>query len=168
MGFGLDDEEASSLDENDPSEAWTSPRLPEFGVHTPNGPLGSDYLAGNVAVAPHAKQAPGPSAAGLGAAPEGTPSQGIAIGKAKKKKQEVAGSLISHSMQEEFKGFSFSGGESLVVPASLAARLAHEQADGAPADEEVPEPNTDDEFDNDRAHGGRYASAKRGGFDDDM
>jgi hypothetical protein len=168
MGFGEtdDDHEDASPDEDDPSEAWTSPRLPaELGVHTPNGPLGSDYLAGNVA--PHARQPASPVRAALPS------SEGITIGKSKKKKVvEPAGSLISNSMQENFKGFSFTGGESLVVPHSLAHRLAQEQktADQALADEEFNEPSTEDEVDDDTTHGGRYANARRRGMglDDDL
>lgn len=167
MGFGDDEEEKPpSLDENDPSEDWTSPRLPEFGVHLPNGPLGSDYIAGNVPPVPHAKHL-GASLAGLG-----SQAKGIEIGKAKKKKEEVAQSMISNSMQENFKGFSFSGGESVHVPHSMANRLAQEKSnvEAAVADEELAEPTTEDEVDDDQTHGGRYANAKRRGigFDEDV
>ena len=35
--------EDSDIDENDPSEAWVESASLSSGIHTPNGPLGSDF-----------------------------------------------------------------------------------------------------------------------------
>jgi serine/threonine protein kinase SCH9 len=177
------DESADSIDENDPSEAWTSPMIPAT-VHTPNGPLGSDApgssffstrpaqplaitplegAKGAVAVAVAAADGAEngnadamATAAATAAATAGLPaSQAVAIGPAKRRKEktQVGGSPIPGSM---FKGFTFSGGESVTVPGSLAAR-AEAAAAAAPAVADEDGPTTEDEVDDDQVAGGRYA-----------
>lgn len=161
--------DAMDLDEEDPSEAWVSQSIGGSGfAHTPNGPLGSE------------KSTPAPTPLGplsplapLGTAPfthgngngNGKP-QGVQIEKRKKKKKEVAGSVLSESIQEKFSGFSYMGGES-VVPAGIMSRRGQGGAEVAVADEEVAEPTTEDECD-DRQAGGRYANARRQGMQDEF
>jgi serine/threonine protein kinase len=197
--FGLDSDH-ESLDEDDPSEAWTAPTVP-MGSHTPNGPLGSDapYSASSVngsgffsppisrtntvptplsAVIPVAatNSLQGPlsgNSSTTAAATAGLPaSHAVAIGAPKRKKEKAAaagGSPIPGSM---FQGFTFSGGESVVVPSDLAARAeAAAAADDdlivkgpALADEEGA--NTEDEVDDDSRAAGRYARAAK--LDDEL
>jgi serine/threonine protein kinase SCH9 len=147
------------FDENDPSEAWTTPSI--TSPHTPNGPLGSDRLpTGSV-----------PSVSTLlsnlsSQAPSNSAGTGITIAKTKKNNAQGAHSPISHSMQENFKGFTFSGGESLAIPQSLAQRVAATGAEEDAVDVEEEEPTTEDEVDDDETAGGRYARKRRG--DDDL
>ena len=150
------------LDEEDPSEDWVSlSQSVSAAVHTPNGPLGSDRPA---AAAAQAKAISTPSAAAAGAG-TGTSARGIDIGQ-RKKKQE---SPLTSSVQENFRGFTYHGGES-VVPAGAAGILkedAQRVEEQAVHDEEfVPE---DD--DSDEGLVGRYR--RKGGdmldgFDEDM
>lgn len=150
------------LDEEDPSEAWVSQSISGAPfTHTPNGPLGSERerLASKT-TNPH-----GP----LSSLNGNNVSQGIQI-QAKKKKEPV-GSPLTNSVQENFRGFTYSGGESLIVPlASMAGRRNHmEDDETAVDDEEANEVTTEDEFEDVRTSAGRYA--RRNGqadLDDDM
>jgi serine/threonine protein kinase len=150
-----------SLDEDDPSEAWTDP-APAPGSRTPHGPLGSDAPGNSSSFfSPSAVRSPSAAAVPLPVpVPTTTAAAPVAIGPAKRRKEKgaAAGSPIPGSM---FQGFTFSGGESVAVPGSLAARAEAEAA--APvtvepvalADEDGP--TTEDEVEDDGVAAGRYA-----------
>ncbi|TFK76139.1 kinase-like protein [Pluteus cervinus] len=134
------------LDEEDPSEAWTSRSTTNGLVHTYTGPLGSDRPMNGV-----------PS------------SQNIQI-KPKKQKKDHAGSPLTNSVQENFRGFTYHGGESVVPPMGLLGKQVAED-EQAVEDEEVQEPTTEDEFEDTATSAGRYANARRKGvgfLDDDF
>ncbi|GLB33573.1 putative protein kinase C terminal domain [Lyophyllum shimeji] len=145
----------TDLDEEDPSENWVSQSIGNSGLtHTPNGPLGSE------------RNPPSPHVNGAGT----NGRVGIQI-KQKKKKDDLAGSPLTNSVQANFRGFTYSGGESVMAPASHLKQKADSEA--ALEDEEVQMPTTDDEFDEIGKPVGRYASARRKGLgfsslDDDM
>ncbi|KAH9482608.1 Serine/threonine-protein kinase SCH9 [Psilocybe cubensis] len=166
--MGMDHDQ--DLDDDDPSEAWVSQSFNVNG-HTPNGPLGSER--------------PKPTSP-LGTITNGTSysssthtngntttprSQGIQI-KRPKRAKEPAGSPLTNSVQENFRGFTYHGGESVGAPLSMFAasrrRAAEEEA---VADEEAPEVTTEDEIEDVGRSAGRYANNRRNGrtpmFDDD-
>ncbi|KAL6309612.1 kinase-like protein [Sparassis latifolia] len=125
-------DEMMDLDEEDPSEDWVALSQSLSNVtHMPNGPLGSDRSA---------------------------PSQGIDISR-KKKKGKAAGSPLTNSVQENFRGFTYHG-ESVVQP--VAGTLLHEEEEEEDAvqEEELMEPTTDDEA-HDETPAGRYARKDR-------
>ena len=141
------------LDEEDPSENWVSQSIAGAGLlYTPNGPLGSEK---------DSKHAPGLNGVS-------SRLQGIQI-QPKKKHKEAAGSPLTNSVQANFRGFTYSGRESVIAPPSLA-QLAND--DEAVEDEEIVEPTTEDEYDEIGTSVGRYANARRKGqltgLDDDM
>ncbi|KAF8665581.1 hypothetical protein AX16_000039 [Volvariella volvacea WC 439] len=148
------------IDEEDPSEDWTMQAASNNYTHTPNGPLGSDRQNGlNISSA----NTPAPS----------TPStsRSIQINKPKKKK-DAAGSPLTNSVQENFRGFTYHGRESVVAPMGVLGRRAAEE-DSAVDNEEVPDVTTEDEFEDTSKSAGRYANARRKGLaftglDDDM
>jgi serine/threonine protein kinase SCH9 len=137
------------LDEEDPSEDWVSQSIGASSsfYHTPNGPLGSERryskASGNVNMS------------------NGNPNgRGIQI---KKKRKDVAGSPLTNSVQEKFKGFTFSGGDSIVPPSALQARKKADE-ENAVSDEEAPEVTTEDEFEDTGRSAGRYANMRRKGL----
>jgi len=145
------------LDEEDPSENWVSQSIGGAGlVYTPNGPLGSEK---------DSKHAPGSTGV---SSPVGR-LQGIQI-KQKKKHKETVGSPLTNSVQANFRGFTYSGGESIVALGSLAHFADTDEA--AVDDDEFVEPTTEDEYDEVGKSVGRYANARRKGqltgLDDDM
>ncbi|KAF8076149.1 kinase-like domain-containing protein [Lyophyllum atratum] len=148
------------LDEEDPSENWVSQSIGNVGLtHTPNGPLGSEREGKNPL-----------SPIGLNGPSTNGRVQGIQI-KPKKKKDDALGSPLTNSVQANFRGFTYSGGESVVAPASHLKQKADN--DAALEDEELAMPTTDDEFDEIGKPVGRYANARRKGMgfsslDDDM
>lgn len=150
------------LDEEDPSEAWVSQSISGAPfTHTPNGPLGSERdRSTSKTTSPHGPLSP---LNGNGA------SQGIQI-QAKKKKKEPVGSPLTNSVQENFRGFTYSGGESLVGPMGiLAQRNDMEDDETAVDDEEVNEVTTEDEFEDVGKSAGRYARQNgHADLDDDM
>lgn len=120
-------------DDDDPSDSWTGRPM----SHTPLGPLGSGSWANGQAQAI-------PSAAS-------------------KKKREMHGTPLTSSVQDNFRGFTYSG-ES--VGMSHAASLLAEQAmargdrfgdENAVDDEEIQDANSDDEWEDESSFGGRYA-----------
>ncbi|KAH7930287.1 kinase-like protein [Leucogyrophana mollusca] len=166
VGVGVD---GAPLDEEDPSEAWTLSQSiggPGF-AHTPNGPLGSDKnIAANtngngvVPVGPTGL-APNGHTNGNGAGL----AQGIEIGK--RKKRDVAGSPLTNSVQANFRGFTYSGGESVVTPMGVMGGEGEGGDDEAVDDEEAPDVTTEDEFEDEESFAGRY-SGRRRPVDDDM
>lgn len=142
------------LDEEDPSENWVSQSIGGAGlIYMPNGPLGSEK---------DSKHAPGANGVS-------SRLQGIQI-QQKKKHKELVGSPLTNSVQANFRGFTYSGGESVIPPRSLA-QLAND-GEAAVEDEEFAEPTTEDEYDEIGTSVGRYANARRKGqlprLDDDM
>ncbi|KAL5508217.1 SCH9_2 [Sanghuangporus vaninii] len=118
-------------DEDDPSEDWVAQSITgSYMQHTPNGPLGSDLRD-------HQKEA----------------QQGMVINGRRSKRADPEGSPISNSVQEKFRGFSFSGESFIVGP---AGRLAEMEPEDENALDEADTPPDDDDFDDDRP-GGRTA-----------
>lgn len=155
-----------AIDEEDPSEDWVAHSMNGAGpTHIPIGPLGSEKDSRHAIPPPPAPlppSSPGPNG-GLNGRP-----QGIQI-KQKKKDKESVGSPLTNSVQANFRGFTYSGRESVVAPASHLAKLAREED---AVDEEFAEPTTEDEYDEIGKPVGRYANARRKGqltgFEDDM
>jgi hypothetical protein len=151
------------LDEEDPSESWVSQSIGGVGfTHTPNGPLGSERDGGSKPLnplSPSNSNGTSNNASNGTSTPNGHP-QGIQI-KPKKNKDPV-GSPLTNSVQANFRGFTYSGGESVVAPASVLAAQANNEA--ALDDEDVPEPTTEDEFEEIGKPVGRYANARRKGL----
>lgn len=138
--FGFDTDENRSPDEEDPSDDWTyavsGPQTP----HTPNGPLGCDRLEQVNGTHGH--------------------SQGIQIKRIKQ--PNVAGTPLTNSVQENFRGFTYSGGESFVAPAGFSREDDESEDD----DDGAYEPTTEDEYE-DESFVGRYSSRGRR-FEDDI
>lgn len=123
------------LDEEDPSANWVSQSIGSASfTHTPNGPLGSERETGT------------------------KPSIQIK----QKKTKDQAGSPLTNSVQANFRGFTYSGRESVVAPTGPLPKRENE--DDAVDDEEVAEPTTEDEFDEIGKPVGRYANARRKGL----
>ncbi|KAH9951702.1 Pkinase-domain-containing protein [Amylocystis lapponica] len=141
-----------ALDEEDPSEDWVALTQSVSTVtHTPNGPLGSDRDRDRE--------------------PRPPPTQGIEIAAKKKRARNGAGSPLTSSVQENFRGFTYHG-ESVVAPPAGMLADARGVAEVAVQDEELVEPSTDDEL-NDDTPAGRYAQSWRDedrldGFDEDL
>lgn len=150
VGGGLDGH--GSPDEEDPSEEWTQMQCGLPGSHMPNGPLGSDRHVNGVNLN---GSVPPPSSLLTG---NGT---GRAIKIGSRKKQDVAGSPLTNSVQENFRGFTYSGGESVVMQ-GIMGREPDEDEDEAVADEEVAEVTTEDEFEDRESFAGRYSNRRRG------
>ncbi|KAF8138224.1 kinase-like domain-containing protein [Boletus edulis] len=149
VGNGLDGK--GSPDEEDPSEDWTQASAQGLFLHMPNGPLGSERITIS---ANHSQNGP----SGLAR------SQGIQI--SKRKKQDLAGSPLTNSVQENFRGFTYSGGESVVMSMGVLSGGA-ESGDEAVAEEESPEITTEDEFEDEENFPGRY-SRNRQGMDENV
>ncbi|KAF7331809.1 Non-specific serine/threonine protein kinase [Mycena kentingensis (nom. inval.)] len=151
------------IDEDDPSETWVlAGSLP---MHQPNGPLGSEREN------PSSNPASPPPGAIFqngshghsngktnGSGPPSQPKAGIDI-KPKKKKVEVAGTPLTNSVQENFRGFTYSGEDSV---SALGGILAMRAATKTPESGEDSTNNTEDEFDDKPA--GRYAHKRRKGL----
>ena len=140
------------LDEEDPSEDWVALSQSQIGTsHTPNGPLGSDK----------------PPAGITGVyAPQ---TQSIEVPQ-KKKKKEVAGTPLTNSVQENFRGFTYHG-ES-VMPDGVAAAVLAGQAQVEEEEAVVSDKGADEDYSDSESPAGRYANKRRGvhveGFDDDL
>lgn len=146
VGNGLDG--TGSPDEEDPSADWI--RTGAQGLsHTPNGPLGSDRMPIG---ANHLQN----GSNGLGR------PQGIQI--SKRKKGDLSGSPLTNSVQENFRGFTYSGGESVITPVGVLGRGVEDE-DEAVDDEETPEITTEDEFEDEESFAGRYSKGRKGGND---
>lgn len=154
------------LDEEDPSEDWLQ-SASASGQHTPNGPLGSDRLGPLSPFSPHGDHAHTPGSA---SAPHPTPvrpqPQGIQINTKTKSKKQALGTPLTSSVQENFRGFTFSGGESVVTPNGvMSARAAFVQSVQGQQPEEDAEDVSESEFDDGGgAPLGRFS--KRRGTDD--
>ncbi|TCD70835.1 hypothetical protein EIP91_001525 [Steccherinum ochraceum] len=161
----------SDWDDDDPSEDWValSQSQPNNAVHTPNGPLGSDKPPNAAAAAATALAL----SSGVGSAAATNASNGIQMPQKKKKHREVAGTPLTNSVQENFRGFTFHG-ES-IVPESAAGLLAQQVRDeeAAVQDEEgAALRSAEEELLDLESPVGRYAQQRRGisldGFDDEL
>lgn len=163
---------ADALDEDDPSEAWVSRSISQNGfVHTPNGPLGSERLSTS-SMNQHGGFGLGPLSTingnGTTATTNGhngnssstTAPKGIQIKTNKKK--DAAGSPLTNSVQENFKGFTYSG-ESFVIPPGVLTHYK-QKGDEVVDGEEEPEVTTEDEVEDTRVSAGRYANMRRKGL----
>lgn len=158
VGGGLDGH--GSPDEEDPSEDWTQTQGGLPGSHMPNGPLGSDrHVNGVYPNGPAGPTSPLPTVNGNGA--------GRAIQIGSRKKQDIAGSPLTNSVQENFRGFTYSGGESMVMPGIMGREPDDNNDEEAVADEEITEVTTEDEFEDSESFAGRYSNRRRG-IDDDI
>lgn len=137
-----------ALDDANPSDDWTSQSKNASTTslvnpsHTPNGPLGSDRRKG--------------SASSRKSNNGGRPGIEILQGKSNGR-QKSTESVLSHSMQENFRGFTFSGGESVNFGV-LSGRVIK---DDAMSPTSGPESGGEDEFEDFARSAGRYASAQQ-------
>jgi serine/threonine protein kinase SCH9 len=158
--------EDMDLDDDDPSEAWVSQSIGGSGFthHTPNGPLGSERPKSTSPLSPITN---GSAFSTLANTPISRP-QGIEIKRQRNK--AAASSPLTNSVQENFRGFTYVGGESLIAPRFSAFGGKTENHDEAVDDDEFHEITTEDEAEDTGRSAGRYANARRkNGFrDDDM
>jgi len=185
-----------NLDDDDPSEAWVSQSFNQGNgfVHTPVGPLGSEPMSShsqsrsglvdsNPSVNTHQIQPlsssshqplvtpshRGFSSLSSSSSSNNTTAQTIQI-KQTKTRSAAAGTPLTNSVQENFRGFTFHG-ESLVVPPGM---LSRERGDGEDdGHEEGDEVTTEDEVEDTKRSAGRYANLRRKGLgfsamDDDL
>ncbi|KAL0949558.1 hypothetical protein HGRIS_009607 [Hohenbuehelia grisea] len=164
------------LDEDDTSENWISQSFTgQSYMHTPNGPLGSEYTPAPVGRGVSAIMANGnanangavPTAtngrsSGSGSSSDSARGGGVAIAPRKKKK-EVAGTPLTNSVQENFRGFTYSG-ESVVQPPAGLLNGTHAAVNGSSSGEATPEVTTEDEAEDTQTAAGRYAHARRKGL----
>lgn len=139
------------LDEEDPSEDWVAQSVSTPSVHTPNGPLGSDM---------HMQQAQGQSQPQTQTQGQGPgPTQAAIKIVRGRKKDSPAGSPLTNSVQENFRGFSYMG-ESVVFSSAAGRLVEREEDEVAVEDAEEQDPSTEDEYEDDEQCAGRYARRK--------
>jgi serine/threonine protein kinase len=168
-GLGVGD----YLDDNDPSEEWVSRSVRErngfAGAHTPNGPLGCDLkerATPNGSATPNGieirKDGGGKKAA------NGRIGALTAIGNGDKESSPP----LTSSIQEKFRGFTYSGEDAGSVISRAIGKLREASDDDVVDDEEIPEPTTEDEVEDAEAPAGRYAKQRRrkadNGVEDDF
>ncbi|KAJ6516127.1 putative serine/threonine protein kinase [Mycena sanguinolenta] len=141
------------IDEEDPSEDWVA-LTGSVTQHTPNGPLGSE------------RESSAPTSPGT---PNGTSRNGNANGNANGSHNAAVGSPLTNSVQENFRGFTYSGGES--VPTGIHAMRGKTPDGEREGDDSAG--GTEDEFEDPSKPAGRYAHKRRKGLaftglDDDL
>ncbi|KAJ6510033.1 kinase-like domain-containing protein [Mycena vitilis] len=158
------------IDEEDPSEDWVA-LAGSVSTHQPNGPLGSERES-SAPVSPAPASPPIPANGTPSSVRNGAPPRpGIDIKPKKKKEGAGRGSPLTNSVQENFRGFTYSGGESVTAPTGILAQRA---ANKTPElDGEDSAGGTEDEFEDPAKPAGRYANKRRKGLgftglDDDM
>ncbi|KAJ7047598.1 kinase-like domain-containing protein [Mycena alexandri] len=146
------------MDEEDPSDDWVA-RAGSMTQHQPNGPLGSERRSS----AP-ASPAPLSSMSFSGAHENRAPPrpQGIGI---KAPKTRTVWSPLTDSVQENFRGFTYSGGE---TPNGVLAMPMVTKTSDSERDSGDNSMSTTDEFEDPSKPAGRYAHKRRKGLDDDM
>lgn len=161
------------FDDDDPSEDWVSQSISgSHMMHTPNGPLGSSSreqvssASVSAQVSPSVPNYPSNGPATNGASTNGngatTPVRpGVQINGGRNRRAEPQGSPISNSVQENFRGFSFSGESFHGGP---SGRLAEEGEEVEEALEDEGSPSPEEEYEYDQP-GGRTANRK-GPFSD--
>ncbi|KAJ6599300.1 putative serine/threonine protein kinase [Mycena vulgaris] len=164
------------IDEEDPSEDWVA-LAASVSAHQPNGPLGSERES-SAPVSP-APLSPTPQNGALPAAAARNGTNGAApprpqgIDIKPKKKAEAVGSPLTNSVQENFRGFTYSGGESVVAPTGILAMRAATKTPEGEREGDDSAGGTEDEFEDPAKPAGRYAHKRRKGLgftglDDDM
>ncbi|KAK7061524.1 Non-specific serine/threonine protein kinase [Favolaschia claudopus] len=154
------------IDEEDPSGDWTL--TGSLTQHQPIGPLGSERENGTGSAPMSPLPQNGVTQNG-NESTNGTPTtlpQGIDI--KPKKKREAAGSPLTNSVQENFRGFTYSGGESLPSMHAMRGKTPDGEREA-----EDSAGGTEDEFEDPSKPAGRYAHKRRKGLgftglDDDM
>ncbi|TRM68345.1 putative serine/threonine protein kinase [Schizophyllum amplum] len=158
----IGDDTESEIDEDDPSEAWVSQSLSESGGHMPLGPLGqerTDPKSPALSRSASGRGTPPPEKAektekGSGSSGKGG---GIEIKQKKQRKAATQESPLTSSVQEKFKGFTYSGEGSVLNGSAMAGRRGAESG----GEEEGPEPTTEDEIDDTGKSAGRYSKTRR-------
>jgi serine/threonine protein kinase len=172
FGIFSDTDNEDGLDDEDPSGDWVSQSLssPGLAYHTPNGPLGYDKSP----PIPQPGQQNGRNTGDyIGNGPLGSSSkpQGIDIKPKKTKRKDAngpSGSPLTNSVQENFRGFTYSG-ESVIAGSGFHQRNGRTSR-GASGDEDavddadMPEVTTEDEAEDHTRSAGRYANARRKGL----
>ncbi|KAJ7117386.1 putative serine/threonine protein kinase [Mycena crocata] len=159
------------IDEEDPSEDWVA-LAGSLSQHQPNGPLGSERES-SAPVSP-APMSPAPSNGALPSpSRNGAPPRPQGIDIKPKKKTESVGSPLTNSVQENFRGFTYSGGESVTAPNGLLAMRAATKTPEGEREGDDSAGGTEDEFEDPAKPAGRYAHKRRKGLgftglDDDM
>ncbi|KAE9399029.1 kinase-like protein [Gymnopus androsaceus JB14] len=161
---GLNEDDYADFVDEDPSEDWVSQSLGGSGFlmnggHMPNGPLGSEKTGKTPPMTPIS---PMTSLTSL------TLSNDInANARQGKKQRPPAGTPLTNSVQENFRGFTYSGGESVSSHADAftgrnkAEDVEDRDEDYVDVDEEV---GTEDEFEDFGKSAGRYAHARKKGM----
>jgi len=170
-GLGVND----FLDDDDPSEAWVS--RSSSTTHLPNGPLGSDTGG---------RKPSGGAFGGLGMTsisntkPKGIeiskpgPKKGVTIkggsgGSKGTKGRRDESPPLTNSVQENFRGFTYHGEDAGdLISAAIGKLRGQAEAEDTVDDEELQEPTTEDEVENDASPAGRYANQRRRGQIDDF
>ncbi|KAF9263639.1 kinase-like protein [Marasmius fiardii PR-910] len=188
----LDDEDDEEWDDEDPSEDWVSASL-SSSLHLGNGPLGSEKstppptplspftsLNGHEATNGTRKLSRKPSTSsnksGKGISIKGaSEKQNGGRKKKRRSKEQDGGSPLTSSVQENFRGFTYSG-ESVSnhADAFMHLRKGRDATDDDDIDgKSAGDPNTEDEYEDFGKSAGRYANVRRRGLgftdmDDDM
>ncbi|KAL0580775.1 Serine/threonine-protein kinase [Marasmius crinis-equi] len=192
----LDDDDDGDWDDEDPSEDWVSASLSSSFSHLGNGPLGSEKVGSMTSLPGSGTTSPAPTNGNASGKLSRNPStssnkhgKGITIkgltkddktnggsaGRKKKKNRDGdSGSPLTNSVQENFRGFTYSG-ESVT---NHADAFMHHRKGKHDDDEDMDQgpgtdPNTEDEYEDFGKSAGRYANVRRKGFgftgmDDEM
>ncbi|PPQ74733.1 hypothetical protein CVT24_003861 [Panaeolus cyanescens] len=131
-GLGVEFPGDELMDEDDPSEDWVARSMGVVTAHQPNGPLGSERLVSpGMGSVKGGVLSPITNGTSHGTKPVATRPQGIEI-KRPKARLEIAGTPLTSSVQENFRGFTYHGGESVInsMMANAAARREKELANG--------------------------------------
>ena len=167
------EQDLSDWDEEDPSEDWVAlSQSQSAAVHQPNGPLGSDKPPLNAAASVATAVALSSGASTVVPSPS---TAGIQMPQRKKKHREAAGTPLTSSVQENFRGFTYHG-ESVIAESAaglLSEQIRKEEEAAAIQEEErLALRNTEDELLDLESPVGRYAQQRKGvsldGFDDDL
>lgn len=168
-GLGVND----FLDDDDPSEAWVS--RSSSTTHLPNGPLGSDTgvrkPSGGALGGLGMTSIPGTKPKGLEMSKNG-PKKGVTIKRGSGGSKGSRGRRdnsppLTNSVQDHFRGFTYHGEDAGDLISAAIGKLRGE-AEGAVEDDELQEPTTEDEVENDASPAGRYANQRRRGQIEDF
>ncbi|KAJ3841543.1 kinase-like protein [Lentinula raphanica] len=174
---GLNEDDYADFAEDDPSENWVSQSLGAGslpGGHMPNGPLGSEKTGKTPPMTPispmttmtgASTKSNRSSKSSLNRAPNGIDIH--SAGRQAKKHRQPAGTPLTNSVQENFRGFTYSGGESVSSHAdAFASRKIEDDDDDedyVDVDDEF-EGGTEDEFEDFGKSVGRYANMRKKGM----
>ncbi|KAJ4472255.1 Pkinase-domain-containing protein [Lentinula aciculospora] len=164
---GLNEDDYADFAEDDPSEIWVSQSLGASsflpGGHMHNGPLGSEKTGKTPPMTPLSPMT-------TMTLPNGTANGTHKTAKHKSsriRQRQPAGTPLTNSVQENFRGFTYSGGESVVSHADAFATRKIQNDDNdedyVDVDEEF-EGGTEDEFEDFGKSAGRYANMRKKGM----